>query len=366
MNESAARQRCAPGDTAARFASGPGHRVGHVAQPERWNETTGESMRTILVTGGAGFIGGTFVRKLLLWAPQLRVVNLDALRYSGNLERLADCMESPRHVFVRGSIGNFELVAYLLRHYGVEGIVNLAAESHVDRSIADPAVFVRTNVQGTATLLMAAREAGVDRFLQVSTDEVYGSLGPEGLFREDSPLTPNSPYSASKAGADQLTRAFHQTYGLNTVITRCSNNYGPYQHPEKMIPLIIRKAMNDEPLPVYGDGLQVRDWLHVDDHCRALWTAYRHGRAGSVYNIGACNERTNLEVVRTILRHLGKSESLIRHVEDRPGHDRRYALDASLMMRELGWTPRIDFNAGLAATIQWYANRDGVDTADPG
>ncbi|MFA4945026.1 MAG: dTDP-glucose 4,6-dehydratase [Lentisphaeria bacterium] len=311
-------------------------------------------MQTLLVTGGAGFIGGNFVRFLLQTEPRLRIVNLDALTYAGNLASIQDCLENPRHLFVRGSIGNAELVEHLLRTHEVQGIIHFAAESHVDRSITGPGVFVETNVAGTLTLLQAARTGKVRRFLQVSTDEVYGSLGPTGAFREDTPLSPNSPYSASKASADLLVQAFHHTYALDTVITRCSNNYGPYQFPEKMIPLMIRNAMQDKPLPVYGDGLNVRDWLHVLDHCRAIWTAFRQGRAGETYNVGGNSEKANLEVVKAILRLLGKPESLITFVKDRPGHDRRYAIDASKIQRELGWAPAVAFGPGIEETVAWY------------
>ncbi len=308
---------------------------------------------TILVTGGAGFIGSNFVRYLLA-ETDVRIVNLDALTYAGNLASLAGCLDSPRHVFVRGDIRSADLVAYLLKHYGVDGIIHFAAESHVDRSILGPRAFVETNVQGTLTLLCAAREAGTRRFLQVSTDEVYGSLGSEGAFTESTPLSPNSPYSASKASADLLVRAFHHTYGMDTVTTRCSNNYGPYQFPEKLIPLMILNARGDRPLPVYGDGLNVRDWLYVRDHCTAVWAAFLRGRAGEVYNIGGNSEKTNLEVVRTILRHVGKPESLITFVKDRPGHDRRYAIDAAKIRAELGWRPEMDFETGIAETVRWY------------
>ena len=309
--------------------------------------------QTLLVTGGAGFIGSNLVRCLLA-ETDVRVVTLDALTYAGNLANLADCLDSPRHTFVRGSITSADLVAHLLQAYRVDGILNLAAESHVDRSILGPRLFVETNVEGTLTLLCAARAAGVRRFLQVSTDEVYGSLGPTGAFREGTPLAPNSPYSASKASADLLVRAFHQTYGMDTVTTRCSNNYGPCQFPEKRIPLMILRARQGQSLPVYGDGLNVRDWLYVRDHCTALWAAYTRGQAGAVYTIGGGGEKTNLEVVRAILQALGRPESLIEFVADRPGHDRRYAIDASRLRDELGWRPAVDFEAGIAATVQWY------------
>jgi dTDP-glucose 4,6-dehydratase len=325
------------------------------------------SKQTILVTGGAGFIGSSFVRMLLNQEPDVTVVNLDALTYAGNLASLADCLDNPRHIFVKGDIRDAETVETALREHAVDGIINFAAESHVDRSITGPQVFVETNVGGTLNLLVKGRDLGVKRFLQVSTDEVYGSLGDEGLFSETTPLSPNSPYSASKAGADHLVHAFHETYGMDTVITRCSNNYGPYQFPEKLIPLMIRNALADQPLPVYGTGLNVRDWLYVDDHCRAIWTAFTKGGAGEVYNIGGNNERTNLEVVKTILRHVGKPESLIRFVKDRPGHDLRYAIDASKIARELGWTPTVGFDEGIGQTIEWYlASQAWVDQVASG
>jgi len=316
------------------------------------------SQQTILITGGAGFIGSNFIRYVLEEAPHVRIVNVDALTYAGNLANLADCRDNPRYIFVRGNIANAELIQYLLKTHHIEGIINFAAESHVDRSIFGPDAFVETNIKGTLTLLTAARNAGIGRFLQVSTDEVYGSLGPAGRFREESPIQPNSPYSASKAAADHLVRAFVHTHGMNAVITRCSNNYGPWQFPEKMIPLMIHNARNDRPLPVYGDGLNVRDWIHVRDHCRAVWLVYHGGRMGEVYNVGAENERTNLEVVRTILKHLGKPESLLRFVTDRPGHDRRYAIDASKLRAELGWHPDVDFESGISDTIAWYIEHE--------
>ncbi|MFA5203708.1 MAG: dTDP-glucose 4,6-dehydratase [Lentisphaeria bacterium] len=322
---------------------------------------------SILVTGGAGFIGGNFVRLLLELAPTARIVNLDALTYAGNLASIADCLEHPRHTFVRGSITNGELVAHLLNTHAVDGIIHFAAESHVDRSITGPEVFADTNVKGTLVLLQAARTAGVRRFLQVSTDEVYGSLGADGAFREDTPLAPNSPYSASKAAADQFVRAFHHTYGMDTVITRCSNNYGPYQFPEKMIPLMIRNALHGQPLPVYGDGLNVRDWLHVLDHCRAIWRVFHAGRAGEVYNVGGNSEKTNLDVVKTILGILGKPDSLIRFVKDRPGHDRRYAIDAGKLRRDLGWVPEVAFADGIKDTVAWYLqNQPWLDQVTSG
>ena len=317
---------------------------------------------TILVTGGAGFIGSNFVRFLLEEEPQLQIINLDALTYAGNLESLGDVLDSPQHEFVRGNITDRELLKQVFQRHPVSGVVNFAAESHVDRSITGPEAFVDTNVAGTLVLLSEAVEARVSRFAQVSTDEVYGSLGPTGLFREDTPLSPNSPYSATKAAADHLVHAFAHTYGLSTVTTRCSNNYGPYQFPEKMIPLMINNARQDKPLPVYGDGLQVRDWLFVRDHCTAVWRAFRQGRDGEVYNIGGNNERTNLDVVRTILEALGKPESLIQYVKDRPGHDRRYAIDATKARADLGWVPSVAFEDGIQQTIQWYVdNQDWLD-----
>ncbi|MGE5528838.1 MAG: dTDP-glucose 4,6-dehydratase [Patescibacteria group bacterium] len=314
---------------------------------------------TILVTGGAGFIGSNFIR-LLLSGNDLpavsRVVNLDKLTYAGNLENLAEIEADPRYVFVRGDIceaGDVER-ALAACSAKVDAIVNLAAESHVDRSIGDPAAFLRTNILGTQVLLDAARKHGIGRFIQVSTDEVYGSLGPEGAFREETPLSPNSPYSASKAAADLLVLAYRKTYGLPVSITRCSNNYGPYQFPEKLIPLMIANALEDKPLPVYGNGLNVRDWIHVEDHCRGILSVLLHGRSGEVYNFGGQGELTNLEVVRRLLALLGKPESLIRFVADRPGHDWRYAMDFSKARRELGWTPRWTFAEGIKATVEWY------------
>ncbi len=308
----------------------------------------------VLVTGGCGFIGSNLVRYLLRHHPELEVVNLDCLTYAGNLESLSDLEGEPRHRFVRGDVCDRELLGELLKGEGIEAILHLAAESHVDRSILGPEVFCRTNVLGTATLLEAARRAGVRRFLQVSTDEVYGSLGPTGHFTETTPLAPSSPYSASKASADLLALAYHHTFGMDVVVSRCSNNYGPYQFPEKLIPLMILNALEDKGLPVYGDGLNVREWLHVEDHCAALALLLTAGRPGQVYNIGSNDELGNLHVVRRILQILGKPESLIRYVQDRPGHDRRYAIDSSKLRGELGWSPRHAFEGGLEATVKWY------------
>ena len=311
----------------------------------------------LLVTGGCGFIGTSFVRLVLAERPEAIVVNLDKLTYAGNPANLADISTEhggTRYHFVHGDIADISLIRTLLADHRIDAVVNFAAETHVDRSISDPAPFITTNVMGTQMLLQAAREVGIARFVHISTDEVYGTLGPDGRFSETTPLAPNSPYSASKAGADLLVRAFHETYGMDTVITRCSNNYGPYQFPEKLIPLMIRLARNNEPLPVYGDGLQVRDWIHVSDHCRGVLLALEKGKPGGVYNFGGAAERTNMDVVRTLLRLVGKPETLIRHVTDRPGHDRRYAMDFSVAASELGYAPRYDFERGLAETVAWY------------
>jgi dTDP-glucose 4,6-dehydratase len=308
----------------------------------------------LLVTGGAGFIGSSYVRLARRRRPDALVVNLDALTYAGNLESLSDLQGDSGHLFVRGDIRDGALVRELLQRHRIEAVVHFAAESHVDRSILSAEPFVDTNVLGTLRLLEAARAEGVRRFVQVSTDEVYGSLGPQGAFDEGSPIDPRSPYSASKAAADHLVQAFHHTHGLDVVITRCSNNYGPYQFPEKLIPLMILNALEGKPLPVYGDGLYVRDWIHVEDHCEAVDLVLTGGRAGEVYNIGAENDRPNLEVIRAILRLTGQDESLIRHVPDRPGHDRRYAMNAAKIRGQLGWRPRRDFDAGLAETVAWY------------
>lgn len=311
----------------------------------------------ILVTGGAGFIGSNHVRYLLDNSED-RVVNLDLLTYAGNLENLAGCEDHPRYRFVRGDVRDRALLRGLLAGESIEAVVHFAAESHVDRSVEGPEVFVTTNVLGTEILLEESRAAGVGRFVMVSTDEVYGSLGSDGLFTEQTPLAPNSPYAASKAAADLLCRAFHHTYGFPVVVTRCSNNYGPYQFPEKLIPLMIANALEGKALPVYGDGLQVRDWLFVEDHCRAVDLAMRRGRAGAVYNIGGGNEMRNLDLVKLLLDRLGLGHDLITFVTDRPGHDRRYAIDASRITAELGWSPTVDFTTGMARTVDWYlANR---------
>jgi dTDP-glucose 4,6-dehydratase len=308
----------------------------------------------LLITGGAGFIGSCYAHLVRRRRPDDLLVNVDALTYAGNLENLRDLEADPRHVFVKADIRDGAAMLDLMRRHQIEAVVNFAAESHVDRSIRSAEPFLDTNVAGTLRLLEAARAAGVRRFLQVSTDEVYGSLGPTGAFEETTPISPRSPYSASKAAADHFVMAFHHTHGMDTVITRCSNNYGPFQFPEKLIPLMILNALDGQVLPIYGDGLQVRDWIQVEDHCEAVDAVLLGGVAGEVYNIGAENERTNLDVVRAILTHCGRSPDLMRHVADRPGHDRRYAMNSKKIRDALGWRPRHTFEAGLAETVAWY------------
>lgn len=307
----------------------------------------------ILVTGGAGFIGANFIHYLLLQGRD-RVVNIDLLTYAGNLENLAGLEDDPRYRFVRGDINDRELVGSLLREERIESVVHFAAESHVDRSVDAPRQFLQTNVLGTQALLEQAHQAGIARFVQVSTDEVYGSLGPRGKFTEETPLAPNSPYAVSKAAADLVCRAYHRTFDFPVIVTRCSNNYGPYQFPEKLIPLMIANALEDKALPVYGDGQNVRDWLFVRDHCTALDLVLREGKPGEIYNIGGNNELKNLAVVRQLLAQLDKSEDLITFVKDRPGHDKRYAIDAGKIRKELGWQPARTFQDGLQETVQWY------------
>ncbi len=311
----------------------------------------------ILVTGGAGFIGSNFIRLVLREVLSHEILNLDSLTYAGNLENLKDCEDNTRYRFVKGDIRDAVLVNEVMGS-GIEAVVNFAAESHVDRSIEDPENFLQTNIIGTATLLESARNRDVKCFLQVSTDEVYGSLGPDEISSEESPLRPNSPYSASKTAADLLARSYFVTYGMPVVITRSSNNYGPYQFPEKLIPLFITNAMEDEPLPLYGDGLYRRDWIHVEDNCRGILLALEEGRPGEIYNIGGDNERTNLEITELILKKLSKPKNLIRFVKDRPGHDRRYALDSSKIQRELGFEPEHEFGKGLESTIEWYKRNE--------
>ena len=311
-------------------------------------------MRTIFVTGGAGFIGSAFVRLLLSEITDCKVINFDALTYAGNLDNLVG-VDKDRHLFIRGNIADADAVARALEP-GTDAIINFAAESHVDRSIASADDFLRTNVIGTQTLLDAARQKGVRRFVQISTDEVMGSLPDrdDAFFTEQSPFAPNSPYAASKAAAEHLVRAAHHTFGLDTVITRCGNNYGPRQFPEKFLPLAIANALNDEEIPVYGDGMNVRDWIYVEDYCRAILAVLERGEAGNVYNVGARNPRRNLEVVQNLLDTLGKPRTLIRFVKDRPGHDRRYAIDPSQIESEFGWRPLETWQSGLSKTIKWY------------
>lgn len=315
-------------------------------------------MQTFFVTGGAGFIGSAFVRLLLDERPDTRIVNYDALTYAGNLDNLAGFDES-RHHFIRGDITDRSGVLDALP-VSCDAIVNFAAESHVDRSIAEAGQFLRTNVIGTQVLLDVARERQVRRFVHISTDEVMGSLreDPSSYFTEDSPFAPNSPYAASKAAAEHLVRAAHHTFGLDTIVTRCGNNYGPRQFPEKLLPLLIANALNDEPIPVYGDGQNVRDWIYVEDHCRAILSALENGKSGAVYNIGARNERRNLEVVKSVLDTLGKPHSLIQFVKDRLGHDRRYAIDPALIETELSWRPLETWESGLQKTIRWYQDNN--------
>ena len=314
----------------------------------------------LLVTGGCGFIGSAFVRLLLQERPDVRVGNLDALTYAGNPENLKDIEGNSRYTFTHASIVDESAVDALVKE-GWDAIVNFAAESHVDRSLYGPVEFVRTNIQGTLHLLEAARRHRVDRFVQISTDEVYGSLPPEGVFTEETPLHPNNPYSCTKAAADHLALSYAHNFGMNVVVTRSSNNYGPRQFPEKLIPLFVANALDDRPCPVYGDGLQIRDWLHVEDNCRGILAALENGRAGQVYNFGGGNERPNLEVVREILKILGKPESLLKYVQDRPGHDRRYAIDSSKAKRDLGWKPQVPFAEGLRESVLWYRdNREWI------
>ncbi len=321
----------------------------------------------ILVTGGAGFIGSNHVRYLLEHSED-RVVNLDLLTYAGNLENLSGLEDHPRYRFVRGDVRDADLVAGLLQDESIDAVVHFAAESHVDRSLDAPGTFLDTNTRGTLVLLQAVRAHGRGRFVMVSTDEVYGSLAPDDPgFTETTPLAPNSPYAASKASADLLCRAYHHTFGLDVCITRCSNNYGPYQFPEKLIPLMLANALEDKPLPIYGDGRQVRDWLHVSDHCRAVDLVMRRGRAGEVYNVGGRNEWANLDLVTLLLQKLQKPESLIAYVKDRPGHDRRYAIVADKIRRELGWEPKYTFPEGLQMTVRWYLeNRSWWETIRSG
>lgn len=308
----------------------------------------------LIITGGAGFIGSNFVRHMLNTYPEYTIVNLDLLTYAGNKASLSDLMDNPKHIFVEGNITDRDLLDKLILEYKVDGIINFAAESHVDRSILNPEVFVETNIQGTLALLDATRKHSLKKYVQVSTDEVYGSLGAEGYFTEDTPLAPNSPYSASKAGADMLVRSYFETYGMDVNITRCSNNYGPFHFPEKLIPLMITNAMDQKNLPIYGDGENIRDWLHVTDHCAAIDLVFHKGKSGEVYNVGGHNERTNNQIVDLIVDRLNVSKDLVKYVEDRLGHDRRYAIDPIKLETELGWKPKYTFDTGIVETIDWY------------
>ena len=322
-------------------------------------------MRTYLVTGGAGFIGSNFLYHMLEAHPGCRMVCMDSLTYAGNIETLAPLKDDPDFVFVRADIRDKEQVSRVFEKYSPDVVVNFAAESHVDRSIKDPQIFLETNIIGTSVLMDASIKQGVERFHQVSTDEVYGDLPidrPDLFFTEDTPLHTSSPYSSSKAGADLLAMAYHRTYGLPVTISRCSNNYGPYQFPEKLIPLMISKALRNEPLPVYGDGMNVRDWLYVEDHCRAIDLILEKGREGQIYNVGGHNEMHNIDIVKLILEKLGRSEDLITYVTDRKGHDRRYAIDPAKIHRDLGWLPETKFRDGIIKTIDWYlSNRSWCD-----
>lgn len=323
----------------------------------------------LLVTGGCGFIGTNFVRIILEKHPDWFIVNLDKLTYAGNRMNLLSYEKDKKdnYLFVQGDICDAELVSDLLKKHDIEAVVNFAAESHVDRSISDPAPFLTTNIQGAQNLMECARRAETPKFVHVSTDEVYGSLGEAGKFTENTPLAPNSPYSASKAGADLMARAYFKTYGLPVVVSRCSNNYGPYQFPEKLIPLIFLTAKQDKPLPVYGDGMNVRDWIYVDDHCLGIELALLKGKPGSIYNFGGNAEKTNLDVIKGLLNILDKPESLITFVKDRPGHDRRYAMDYARAEKELGFAPTLDFEAGLEKTVAWYSdNREWLESVQNG
>ncbi len=311
-----------------------------------------------LVTGGAGFIGGNFVRYFLKNYKEDHLVNLDKLTYAGNLESLKDIEANPSYRFIKGDIEDSNFIADLFRAEKFDVVINFAAESHVDRSIDNPAVFLTTNIQGTYNLLQAARESKVSRFIQISTDEVYGSLGPEGLFTEESQIQPNSPYAASKASADLICRSFFETFSFPVLITRCCNNFGPYQFPEKLIPLFITNLMEDIPVPIYGDGKNVRDWIHVEDHCSAIDAVFKRGKPGEVYNVGAWQEKTNLEITDILLKELGKPDSLKKYVEDRLGHDRRYAIDSTKLERECGWKPKFNFDQAIVDSIKWYREND--------
>lgn len=311
-------------------------------------------MKNILVTGGAGFIGSNFINYMLIGRKDIFIVNLDKLTYAGNLQNLKSVEDHPNYTFIKGDIVNDELISYIFQKYEITHVINFAAESHVDRSILGSEIFFRTNVLGTNVLLENAKRFGVEKFIQISTDEVYGSLGPEGQFEETTPLQPNSPYAASKAAADMMALAFHHTYHVPVIITRCSNNYGPYQFPEKLIPLMIINSLNNKKLPVYGDGMNVRDWIYVIDHNKAVELVFDKGKVGEVYNVGANTEKPNIEIVKLLLKHTGKTEELIEYVKDRPGHDRRYAINSTKIKSELGWEAKHSFENAIQDTIKWY------------
>ena len=315
-------------------------------------------MKRILVTGGAGFIGSNFINYILSNRNDIFIVNLDKLTYAGNLQNLKNVEQHPNYTFIKGDIVNDELVSYLFQKYEITHVINFAAESHVDRSILGSEIFFRTNVLGTNVLLENAKRFGVEKFIQISTDEVYGSLGPEGQFEETTPLQPNSPYAASKAAADMMALAFHHTYHVPVVITRCSNNYGPYQFPEKLIPLMIINSLNNKKLPVYGDGLNVRDWIYVIDHNKAVELVFAKGKVGEVYNVGASTEKPNIDIIKSVLKQLGKTEELIEYVKDRPGHDRRYAINSTKIKKELGWEAEHTFEQAMKDTIHWYLKNE--------
>ena len=315
-------------------------------------------MKKILVTGGAGFIGSNFINYILSNRDDVVIVNLDKLTYAGNLQNLTNVEKHPNYSFIKGDIVNDELVSYIFQKYAISHVINFAAESHVDRSILGSEIFFRTNVLGTNVLLENAKRFGVEKFVQISTDEVYGSLGPEGQFEETTPLQPNSPYAASKAAADMMALAFQHTYNVPVVITRCSNNYGPYQFPEKLIPLMILNSLKNKKLPVYGDGLNVRDWIYVIDHNKAVELVLEKGKTGEVYNIGANTEKPNIEIVKLILDQVKKSEDLIEYVKDRPGHDRRYAINSTKIKKELGWQVQHSFEDAIKSTVKWFIENE--------
>jgi len=333
------------------------------------------NIKTLLVTGGAGFIGSNFILYMIKKYKNYKIINLDSLTYAGNLNNLKEVENKDNYIFINGDICDSALIEKIFIEHKPDYVLNFAAESHVDRSISDPQLFLKTNIEGTQVLLDACRKHWINqnedqskvKYLQVSTDEVYGSLGETGYFTEETPLAPNSPYSASKASADMFVRAYNETYGLNTSITRCSNNYGPYQFPEKLIPLMISNVLENKPLPIYGDGMNIRDWLYVEDHCSAIDVVLHEGKSGEVYNVGGFNEKANIEIVKLILEELNKPESLIKYVTDRLGHDRRYAIDSTKIKNDLGWEPTVMFDEGIRMTIKWYLeNSDWLESIKNG